>query len=95
MTERYGQCSKCGGNLTIGHKCSDGSLTLEQFEKENPLTRCKHCDVNGWYQMYKIRHLKAENGNMKSQILEAISILESGTKYEKLHLIGILKQAIE
>lgn len=38
--------------------------------------------------------LEEENGMMRSQIAEAIAILESGTKYEKMHLVGILKDGL-
>ena len=34
-------------------------------------------------------------GGALSLILEAASIIQNGTDYEKLHLVGILSQAIE
>lgn len=39
--------------------------------------------------------MKSREGMMRSQIAEAIAIMESGTAYEKAHVVGILKAAIK
>ncbi len=38
--------------------------------------------------------LEEENGRMRGQIAEAIAILEDGTRYEKMPLVGILKDGL-
>lgn len=38
--------------------------------------------------------MKSREEMMRGQIAEAIAILESGTKYEKMHLVGILKDGL-
>jgi len=53
-----------------------------------------------WTQVHEwidevIEELKLKNNQAKGQIQEAISILESGTDYEKLHLIAILKDGLK
>lgn len=40
------------------------------------------------------QQLESENGRMRAQIVEAIAILESGTDYERAHVVEILRDGV-
>lgn len=46
------------------------------------------------YDEKSIERLKQENGRMAGQLSEAISIIENGTDYEKMHLLDVLKDGV-
>jgi hypothetical protein len=46
------------------------------------------------YDEKSIERLRQENGRMAGQLQEAISIVKDGTDYEKMHLLGILKDGV-
>ena len=46
------------------------------------------------YDEKSILRLKYENGRMAGQLSEAISIIKTGTDYEKTHLLGVLQDGV-
>lgn len=43
---------------------------------------------------HDVHALIAENGRLKSGVAEAIALLEDGTAYERLHVVGTLRAAL-
>lgn len=79
-------------------RCPAVHSTLGQCIRDRDHEGYPHYNVDG-YEWVERRRPRSEvlspSSPLEAQVQEALSILESGTDYEKLHVIAILQNGLE